>query len=130
MFNIFKAIAPSILTFAAVLCLTSCSKEDISPRVTAVTDFNIDYGTQYDYQIENATSVIGQGTCAFLGPNLIEVNPDLPNAAPLYQQYVLVGESIRVYYDNDHWETLDYDAANSVLSGQVTDDDYLVIFLN
>lgn len=96
--------------------------------MTSVNDFGIEYGQLYDFEIEDPTAVVGTGQCSFISDTQIVVYAD--NGNEFTQEYVFVGESIRVFYDNEHWETLDYDATQSILIGEVTVDTYLTIFID
>lgn len=117
-----------LLSLAVICSLASCTQEEITPRMTSVNDFGIEYGQLYDYEIEDPTAVLGTGQCAFINDTQIIVYAD--NGVEFTQTYVFVGEAIRVFYDDSHWETLDYDADQSVLVGEVTVDTYLTIFID
>lgn len=116
------------LSIAVICTLASCTQEEIAPRLTSVNDFGIEYGQLYDYQIEDPTTVLGTGQCSFISDTQIVVYAD--NGNEFTQEYVFVGESIRVFYDDAHWETLDYDATQSILIGEVTVDTFLTIFID
>ncbi len=96
--------------------------------MTSANSFGIEYGQLYDYEIEDPTAVVGTGQCSFISDTQIVVYAD--NGNEFTQEYVFVGESIRVFYDDSHWETLDYDATQSILIGEVTVDTFLTIFID
>lgn len=114
----------------AVICvLTSCTQVDpMGPMYSSVNDFGITYGAAYDFQIENETDVLGEGYCVFVNDSLLEVFPNNDN--DISYQYAFVDQSLKVFYNTEAAETLDYNETESVLSGLVTYDTWLIIFID
>ena len=119
-----------ILPFFAIASLASCCEDPLDPSYNSVNDFGIAYGTEYDYQLEDPTTVLGEGTCIFVNDTTIQVIPGDGGSAPFTQTYAFGGDNIRIYYDDSTWETLDYYADESVLQGLVTPDTRLIIFID
>lgn len=117
------------LSLAAMCVLASCTQIDpIGPRYASINDFGITYGAAYDFQIENTTDVLGEGYCVFVNDSLLEVFPNNDNN--ISYQYAFVDQSLKVFYNEEAAETLDYSETESTLSGLVTYDTWLLIFID
>jgi len=116
------------LSIAVICTLASCTQEDNAPRYSSIVDYGAAFGTSYDFQFEDASSVLNEGTCTFTNETTMVVYND--NGTAFQQEYVCVGESIRVFYDNSHWETFAFDAASMTLTAQINETVQLIIFLN